>query len=334
MGIICHHRLWRWNKQCKSYFSQSHTYSSFGTYIIIVVARNNYTWAIATWSSLPEIQVQTLITVSSSGGWGGGGWGRGWWNSWWNSWWSSGDVYHLSPEPEKYVLVEYRIIHWHHNNYNDYDLNGYLIRDQLAKIMVRALTDQKFEQPYEWPARGKDYRNDLLELRITDYKYLPWDTKTTVSMVKTMIIRWLLYRGLKDEAKDIYNTIKWWDVFITRGEILDMITNNLLIHLGFVESTDKGITWKLRISATRINALNIGNIEKEQILWPINDKKVHKAAPKINVYKFDSTLVRLSQEKLKNLKLYDWPIDWIANEELQTAVDIYIWRIYQLPHPQ
>ena len=190
--------------------------------------------------------------------------------------------------------------------------------------MVRALTDQKFEQPYEWPARGKDYRNDLLELRITDYKYLPWDTKTTVSMVKTMIIRWLLYRGLKDEAKDIYNTIKWWDVFITRGEILDMITNNLLIHLGFVESTDKGITWKLRISATRINALNIGNIEKEQILWPINDKKVHKAAPKINVYKFDSTLVRLSQEKLKNLKLYDWPIDWIANEELQTAVDIYM----------
>jgi len=50
---------------------------------------------------------------------------------------------------EQTILVEYRIIHGHSNDYTSYDLAGTLTWNQLAKIMVRTLTDQKFELPYD-----------------------------------------------------------------------------------------------------------------------------------------------------------------------------------------
>ena len=85
-------------------------------------------------------------------------------------------------------------------------------------------------------------------------------------MVNTIIIRGLEYRKLSYVLTSFKSTMKCGTQIITRGEVLDLVTKILLPYLGFTSSPDNGITGKLKISETRIRALNLTDAQKRSIL--------------------------------------------------------------------
>jgi len=265
------------------------------------------------------------------------------------------------PEPEKFYWIDFRIIHGHYNNLQDYDLQWNLIWDQYAKIMVRILTDQKFEPAYAGSSWGQRYRTDLENLWITDFQDLDGLTPVTEEIMYTMIYRGLQHQGILDKNTSMPYYLKGSLKIVSRWEILDMMMKYLLPNIGEVESDDRGITWRMRISEhtymnfrarhdlwlfdqenykiteTEIHYFLEKEDKIEEKIFPQETVKEAKKEQQISIVMTASIWDALTsfvnaseaqieslQSSLKKRNYYDRPINWIYDIPTRKALYAYL----------